>query len=186
MEVKARLQGISKDMLSGNTLVTFSVKNLSSDLNEQVDKDLRLKTVLWKEKRSLDANAYAWVLMTKLAQKMGVSTESIYERFIQENPIFFEDEDGHDIRYVKSGKPIRSAEHEHWFFLKTLTVRDTKSEVVCDFDAYAKLKGSSQFSTSEMAHFIEQIIYECKENGIETMTPKEQERLLAEWEERIA
>lgn len=194
MEVKARLQGISHDMMTGNTLLTFAVKNVPTELLDSQNRDLRLKTVIWREKRSLDANAYAWVLMTKLAQKINVSTESIYEQFLQENPILYEDENGHDIRLVPFGKQIKSENHMHWFFVKTVTAYNKKIKLAGEelsyepvkLDAYARLKGTSQYSTSEMAHFIEQIIYECHLHGIDTITTKQKEQMLRDWGEKIA
>lgn len=43
------------------------------------------------------------------------------------------------------------------------------------------IKGSSEYDTAEMAHFIDSIVEEAKELGIETSTPDELERMKQEW-----
>ena len=43
------------------------------------------------------------------------------------------------------------------------------------------IKGSSEFDTSEMSYFIDQIVEEAQELGIETATPDELERMKQEW-----
>ncbi len=41
--------------------------------------------------------------------------------------------------------------------------------------------GSSVYDSKEMAHLIDYIVSECKEQGIETLPPWEVERLKKEW-----
>lgn len=43
------------------------------------------------------------------------------------------------------------------------------------------IKGSSEYDTVEMSHFIDRIVEEAKELGIETATPDELERMKQEW-----
>ena len=38
----------------------------------------------WRERRSLDANAYMWVLLGKLSAKLGLPPESIYREAIRD------------------------------------------------------------------------------------------------------
>jgi hypothetical protein len=71
---------------------------------------------------------------------------------------------------VKSGVDMSKIEG-HWKFYKSNG----------KFDSYLMIKGSSKYDSAEMSKFIDQIIYEAKELGIETMTPAELERMKAEW-----
>ena len=43
------------------------------------------------------------------------------------------------------------------------------------------IKGSSEYDSAEMAHFIDRIVEEAQELGIETATPDELERMKQEW-----
>ena len=49
------------------------------------------------------------------------------------------------------------------------------------FASYLMIKGSSEYDTAEMSHFIDRIVEEAKELGIETATPDELERMKQEW-----
>ena len=49
------------------------------------------------------------------------------------------------------------------------------------FNAYAMIKGSSEYDTKEMSHFIDGIVAEAKELGIETLPPDELESMMKAW-----
>ena len=49
------------------------------------------------------------------------------------------------------------------------------------FDSYLMIKGSSEYNTAEMSHFIDMVVQEAKELGIETLTPDELERMKQAW-----
>lgn len=49
------------------------------------------------------------------------------------------------------------------------------------FNHYLVIKGSSDYDTAEMASFIDGIVSEAKELGIETLTPDELERMKQAW-----
>ena len=51
-------------------------------------------------------------------------------------------------------------------------------------DGYVNIRffwGSSEYDTANMSRLIDGIISECREQGIETMTPSELERLKQQW-----
>lgn len=45
------------------------------------------------------------------------------------------------------------------------------------------LLGSSEYDTAEMSHLIEGLVNECKECCIETLTPDELSRMMAEYDQ---
>ena len=49
------------------------------------------------------------------------------------------------------------------------------------FKSYMKLMGSSEMDTKQMAYFLDNIVDEAKELGIETTTPAEIERMKQQW-----
>lgn len=74
MEGKGILKGVSLDWSTGKFRLTFEMEqDVSSQLDAVKDKPLRITAKQWKEKRSLDANAYYWVLLSKLAELMKIS-----------------------------------------------------------------------------------------------------------------
>ena len=54
--------------------LTFELESDVSSLIDKIkDKPLRIIAKQWREKRSLDANAYYWVLLSRLAEVAGIS-----------------------------------------------------------------------------------------------------------------
>ena len=141
------------DFLNNNTVVQADVKKES-------------------KKRSLDSNAYAWVLMSKIAEKQGISKDEVYEQMLQDYPRFYEDEQGCIAITVKKDVDM-SKVGGHWFRYK-----ESKDG---NFVSYLMIKGSSEYDTKEMSHFIDMIVYEAKEHGIETMTPNQIAEMNARW-----
>ena len=124
------------------------------------------------KKRSLDSNAYAWVLMSKIAEKQGITKDEVYENMLQGYPSFYEDEKGCIAITVKKEVDM-SKVGGHWFRYKES--EDGK------FVSYLMIKGSSEFDSREMAHFIDMIIFEAKQYNIEVMTPNQIAEMNAKW-----
>lgn len=174
MECKANLVGVSNDILTGNINITFSTsdKNILDSVNHISGIDLNLKAVKWHKKRSLDSNSYCWHLCTQLAHKMGTSKNEIYEKFIQDESIYEEDENGFIVVSVKACVDMTKIDG-HWKYYKDSS--DGK------FKSYIMLKGSSQFNQSQMNHFLQMIVEECHENGIDTVTNEELRIMNEQW-----
>lgn len=123
-----------------------------------------------REKRSLDANAYAWVIITKISEAMRppLTKDEVYlmmlKRFGQTGVVKIQNED------VERFKRQFQYVEEHEKFAPEEKARYLRFWV-----------GSSHYDTREMSVFIDGIVNEAKELGIETMTPDELERMKQEW-----
>ena len=74
MECKGRLITVQKDWRTGKFQVAFEVDDdVSSQADSINQKDLKITAKIWREKRSLDSNAYYWVLLSRLAEYMKIS-----------------------------------------------------------------------------------------------------------------
>lgn len=133
-----------------------------------------LKVEKRRKKRSLDSNAYLWVLCDKIAKELNSTSEEIYQDIVQ--------------RYgVSEIIPIK-AEACKVFMQKWCS--QGLGNIADDLGAcrntpgYRNIKiyfGSSTYDSKEMSVLIDGIVYEAKELGIETMTPEEIERLKVNW-----
>lgn len=174
METIGKLTGASRTFDGRGIILTFEVDASASGQIENMKKDdlLRIRAVRYKQKRSLDANAYAWALMTKIANHPDVSSskEEVYEQMLQKYGTFYEDEDGFITITVKKSVDMAKVDG-HWKYIK-----DNGK-----FASYLMIKGSSEYDTAEMSHFIDRIVEEAQELGIETATPDELERMKLEW-----
>lgn len=129
------------------------------------DKPMTAKIAQKRNKRSLDANAYAWVLITELANVLRVGKDETYLRLLKEYG------QRQLIKLPTKGLPI---------LLKAVKYYDIKCEA--DDCTYVMIyAGSSEFDTREMSIFIDGIVSECREQGIETMTPAELAALKGAW-----
>lgn len=78
MECKAMQTAVSRDWVTGKTKIEYTIESgcTPEDIEKARGKILRLRVVEWREKRSLDANAYYWQLLTKLADKLEISYQA--------------------------------------------------------------------------------------------------------------
>lgn len=123
------------------------------------DKDKLFEIKEHKEKRSLSQNAYAWKLITEIGNKMRLSKEEVYLQMLEDY--------GQSmlIPVEKDKKP--DGYFKYFKFVKSVMIKDKEA------DYYKVFKGSSDFDSKEMSIFIDGIIQECKQLGIETLTPDE-------------
>lgn len=174
MDCTGKIQNITKDYVSGQLQITFAI-NEPSAINAVNDiKDcekLSIKAEPYKKKRSLDANAYAWVLFTKIADAVNSSKDEIYEEMLQKYGVLHQDEDGYITVTVREDVDMSKIQG-HWKFYKGNG----------KFSSYLMIKGSSEYNTAEMAKFIDAVVLEAKELGIETLPPDELERMKSLWQ----
>ena len=112
-----------------------------------------------KKKRSLSQNAYAWELITQIGNILRKSKEEVYLEMLRDygqNEI---------VSILSSINP--EGYFKYYEEIGTGVVNDK------EFTHYKIFKGSSEFDSKEMTIFIDGIINECKELGIETMTPEQ-------------
>ena len=174
--MKATADGLRVALnLKGLPEVTVTLTSRpESDLNDLMNiisqgKELDVEIKQHRKKRSLDANAYCWVLLSKIAENIKTSKESVYLEMLQRYGVFTHVIVKHEI--VDRVK----AEWRTVVELGEVTVNGkTGVQLQCYF-------GSSTYDTKEMATLIDGIVGEAKELGIETMTPSEIALLKEKW-----
>lgn len=173
MKFTGQIQGITKDFKTEKFIVSFTMnESLPVDeVNSLMNEKLSVEVKKWKKKRSLDANGYLWVLCTEIARLIGSSKDEVYEEMLQKYGFLDKDEDGSFITVTLKSNIDISRVEGHWKFYKSNE----------KFNAYLMIKGTSEYDTSEMAHFLDMVVQEAKELGIQTETPDEIARLKALW-----
>lgn len=173
MNFTGKIQNISKDWNTGQFHITFTM-NEPSAINQVESirecEKLSIEAKKYREKRSLDANAYLWILCTKIAEVVQSSKDEIYEEMLQKYGYIYQDEDGYITVTVKAEVDMSKIQG-HWKHYKSNG----------KFSSYLMIKGSSEYDTGEMAKFIDAVVLEAKELGIETATPEEIERMKSLW-----
>ena len=174
MESKARLSDVSRDYTTGKIRLSFTIDSFNPEEMQTLENhDLRLRVVRWREKRSLDANSYLWVLCTKIAEAMQTTKEEVYELMIHDYPCYDTLDDGSYITITMLSEIDVSMLDGHYQRYKTS--KDGK------FTSYIKLKGSSEMDSKEMSVLLNGVVQEAKSMGIETVPPDEIERMNEQW-----
>jgi len=178
MELKANNLQIKKS-LNGDTELIFSVADKDNKIAKLISEDATLKEFIklkfekWREKRSLDANAYMWVLLGKIAEHKNIKStaEELYKKYIKNvgvyeiMPIKTIAVDAYINRWKRNGKG--------WF---CEVLGESKLNGYTNIITYF---GSSSYDSAEMARVIKEIIIDAKELGIQTATPEEQQKMLS-------
>lgn len=159
------------DISTRKWLITFETEEAPDVFDKTRDKDLTLEVKPYREKRSLDANAYCWVLCTEIAKAIKSSKDEVYVQAINDYAPLDRRDDGGLVTVTMLSKIPVSLLGGHW---KVLEERGK-------FTVYMRLKGSSEMNSSEMAHFLDGLVSDAKELGIETETPEQIERMKALW-----
>jgi len=146
------------------------------ELQEIVDngKQLDVEIQQHRKKRSMDANAYCWVLCQKIAEVIGSTKEEVYQKAVREVGQF-------------EILPIREEAVETWIERWGSRGLGWFAEVMDDskLDGYKRVisyYGSSVYDTREMSILIDALVQEARELGIETMPAEELQSLINEWE----
>lgn len=161
--------------LDGKQQLTLA---LDEDFKPQYDslrgKELDIAIKPYRKWRSRDANAYAWVLIDKIAAAVGASRESIYREAIRQiggvsEIVCVQDEAVDKLRRSWARNGIG------WQAETMPSKLEGCTNVILHF-------GSSVYNTAQMSALIDRLVVDAKELGIETMTPAEIENLMNLWE----
>ncbi len=133
----------------------------------QQDRDKTFTIKEHKEKRSLNSNSYAWVLITKIADVLRTGKEEVYLTMLK--------------RYGQSEIVSVLSNINISGYFKYYEVAGTSTLNGKEFTHYKVFKGSSEYDTREMSILIDGIVSEAKELDIETLPPDEIEKLKNLW-----
>ena len=184
IEIIGKLLTAYRDMTDGGLRLVFAP---DSDFNEDIEEILkwdkiRLKIAKYKARRSLDANAYYWCLLTKLSRLLKTSNAEL-----------------HNLMLSRYGQPWIVGEALHLAMLPdtdetealvkksveyhlrpTSQVKEMKNGKV--YRTYITMRGSSTYNTEEMSTLIDGLISECKEAGMteSEIMSTEEKRILKE------
>ena len=194
MDLKAQITNISRNYYSKSYNITLITEQEPTGIEELMNKDISVRLSEACRRRSLNANAYFYTLVNKIAQKANITDTEVHDKLLSENLCYFyengaidwviQDWIPNDYRLVRRG--------EDYYYDSLQVVKLTKGDGT-PFKANGKdkvskifwhVKGSHQMDTKEMAKLIDATVEEAKGLGIETLTPAELERLKQAWKEK--
>lgn len=126
-----------------------------------------------KQRRSLDANAYAWVLIDKISSIVRLPPLEVYRNAVRDmggtSEMICVRADAADKleRIWTSGHIGRQVQREPSWIANSVNLR--------------LIYGSSDYDVREMSRFIDNLVQDCRALGIETRPEEEIKSLLEAW-----
>lgn len=164
--MKARFKDLTISR-QGEQVITLALskgEDATTLFDNLIDKPIEVTIKQYYDKRSLRANRYAWQLINQLASKMRTSNDEMHFLML--------------VRYgqtdiIELRNDIDPSRHFEYF---------EKRHEGEYYTEYLVAVGSRFYNKSEFARFIDGIVSECKEQGIETETPEEIARMVSLWQ----
>ena len=176
MKIVANNIRIQYDENKEAEIVLKAKGNINIDELKEIISKGKMLTVEIKQyrvKRSLDSNAYCFVLCQKIAEKINSTKELVYQKFIKDVGQF-------------EIVPIKNEATDRWIEVWNSKGLGFFSEILKDskLDGYKNVisyYGSSVYNGLEMNLLLNEIVTQCKELNIETITPRELEQMSSAW-----
>lgn len=164
MKLTGKINGLSQDYTSGKMLLSLEI-NEQRDLLEGYDElasreKLSIELKPFREKRSLDANAYMWKLLGELSAVLNLGNEEVYRHYVREMGVY-------EIIPVKSKFVERfcAAWRREGIGWMAEPMRDSKIEGYVNLMCFY---GTSIYDQAEFSRLLNQVVEDCKAQGIQT------------------
>lgn len=175
--MKARLHDL---MYGGDGAAVLSLRCDRSEaeklFRELRDTDVSVEIKKAYKRRSTSANAYAWVLIDKLAAKLNNGKEEVYREAIR------------DIGGVSVQLTVRDDALSEFVSVWEAQGLGYSTEIVDRIGLHMirvnAYYGSSCYDTAQMGRLIDYLVMACHDQGIETMQHEELQSLLESWKGR--
>lgn len=172
------IQNISLDYKTKKPVITLQLDATGSieSLEQIKDDKLSVEIKKWRKKRSLDANAYCWLLCDRIAKELSKDgtihkKEEIYQDTIMQigtfEPFIVQENGLDKFKRIWQNQGLG-------FVVQEVSRKDKCVRVNCYY-------GSSTYDSKEMSLLIELLVDTAKSLNIETMPKQELESLLRSW-----
>lgn len=201
MDLKGRIENLYRDFKTGKWNILLSLENYpAEEINDLLDCEIAIRLNKCRNKRSLDANAYFYVLVNKIAERAKLSDIEVHDKLLSQNLAYVIENGAVDWivadwksnahRLVKLAVTEHGKQQFKYYYdsLQDVALNKPNGEPYRDSEGNPKtsrifwhIKGSHEMDSKEMARLIDATVDEAKDLGIETMTYKELERMKQLW-----
>lgn len=172
-ELTGKITNFSLDYKTGKAILTLELneRNNATKMYDKLNRIEKLSIDInkYREKRSLEANAYAWQIISKIADIVGASKDEVYLEMLKRYGQTFvcKIPNNHVDRFKRSEK--------YWEEHESLEAEE-KAQY------FRVWVGSSRYNTEEMSTFINGIVSEAEELDIDVRTPDQIAEMMSLWE----
>lgn len=158
----------------GRQVVVLEVNEDMKDVFDELgDKEISVEFRKRFKKRSLDANAYAWVLIGKLAEALSKSKTEIYRETIR-------DIGGVSDTVCMIDKAVDTF-CESWKRKGLGWQTETFPSKIPGCKNVTVYYGSSEYDTKQMSLLIDRLVQDCESIGIPTLSDETIEKMIGKW-----
>lgn len=181
MQTTGIIEDISIDYKTRKSKISLLLDTKELEVVEQLKNENKLNIEMkkYRKKRSLDANAYCWVLCDKIAKELSkdgtiLTKEKIYQDGILQigtfEPMIIEEKAFENFKRIWEKQGLG-------FLIQEVSKKDKCIKVHCYY-------GSSTYDSKEMSLLINLLVELAKSLNIETKTPAEIKSLLESWNKK--
>lgn len=122
-----------------------------------------------KEKRSLDANAALWKMLSMMADKLHTTKDELYLEVLDRYGVF---------THVVVKPNVVERVKQEWKTVREIGEVTINGKTGIQLQCYF---GSSTYNSKEFSVLLDGVIQEAKELGIDFISKEEQARMIQEW-----
>lgn len=171
-EVKARIVDFSLSFNRRQRLTLELEGDFRGQYDKLKDKDLDITIKKYSERRTVTANAYLWVLITKIGNALRISKEDVYFDML---------------KAYGQGGAVSVEERFADDFCRTYKYSEKLGETVLNGKTFVHFRfwvGSSEYDREEFSILLDGVVQEAKQLGIETMDEDNLNSLLEAYDGR--
>jgi hypothetical protein len=170
---RAKLKDLNFNRFGNSILAIETQTDLRALFDRLNEKEIEVEIKEAKKKRSKDANAYMWTLLGELSEVLNIDKITLYRQYVRNiggnyQVVCVQNQAVNDL--------CRGWEHNGIGWLTDTA--ESKLEGCTNVLLYF---GSSTYNTKQMSRLLDLVIEDCKENGIEVLTPDELALIKEEW-----
>lgn len=144
---------------------------LLQELNDKKTFDITIEQ--HREKRSINANNYSYALQDKIAKKLNRSLDDIHKQMVLDYGVL----ETYSIR-----KDAFASAKRLFDYFEVLGESEVNGKTFIHVKAGI---GTHNYNTLEMSKFLDGVVQEAQQLGIETRTPKQLAELKSLWEQGV-
>ncbi len=176
--ITGRLRNLTRDLDTGNQVVQIEVNgDIRETYDELKNEKITVNLKKWSGRRSLDANAYAWQLITQIAERMHEKKNDVYRKAIRESGVC-------SIHCIPNDQIEEFC--KDWELLGLGFQVETFPSQIEGCTNAIFYKGSHLYSTAQMSRLIEGLIQDAEAIGIHTILDEDAKKAIEEWKPRKA
>lgn len=170
MKLQGKLADVSIDYKTNKKKLTFLINNNITSLEEIENVEvLDIEAKKHRNKRKLNCNAYLWLLLQEMADKLDTSKDELYIEMLGRYGVF--------THIIVKEKAVNKFMEEYRLVkdLGEITVKGTTGhQLQCYF-------GSSTYDSKEFSVLLNGVVNEAKAIGIATLDELELQTMYDEW-----